>query len=269
MKLINPIVKFENVSLKRDQKIIFNDISLEIDSGKITAIVGPSGVGKTSFLRLISGQLLPDKGDVVFERESISSMSRVEVFRLRKRMGMLFQSGALFNELSVFENVALPLRVHTSLDNELIKILVSMKLESVGLRGVAEVMPSTLSGGMARRVALARAIALDPDLVMYDEPFVGQDPINLGVILSLIKRLNEAMGLTSIVVSHDLTEILSIAHHAILLAQGQIVFSGTPSQMRKSEDPMVKQFLNGNPDGPVAFRAPGPSFRDVLENCSI
>ena len=262
----NSLICFNNVSLRREEKVVLKNVNIEIPSGKITAIVGPSGAGKTTFLQLISGQLKPDTGSVVFDGELVSSKNRNELFKLRKRMGMLFQSGALFNEMNVFENIALPLRVHTSLDNELIDIVVSMKLESVGLGGIADSMPRSLSGGMARRVALARAIALDPDLVMYDEPFVGQDPINLGVILLLIKQLNAGLGLTSVVVSHDIQEIMSIAHQVIFLTQGQIAFCGTPSQMNDTNDPFVKQFLNGNPDGPVAFRASGKSFREILEN---
>mgnify|MGYP000633110636 FL=1 len=215
-------------------------------------------------LRLIGGQLKPESGDVRVDGVSVQSLKRAELFQLRKRMGMLFQSGALFAELSVFENVAFPLRVHTDLDDELIRLIVLMKLEAVGLRGAVDLVPSELSGGMQRRVALARAIALDPEMIMYDEPFAGQDPIGLGVLLSLVKQLNQALGLTSLVVSHDLQETLSIADHVIMIANNRVAFEGSPAVMQSSNAPVVQQFLHGSPDGTVRFHFPAPALEDAL-----
>ena len=255
-----PFVAIENVVFRRDQRLIYEGLTASIPRGQISAIVGPSGTGKTTLLRLIGGQLRPESGDIRVDGISVQSLKRKALFDLRKRMGMLFQSGALFTELSVFENVAFPLRVHTALDAELIRAVVLMKLEAVGLRGAVDLMPSELSGGMQRRVALARAIALDPEMVMYDEPFVGQDPIGLGVLLSLVKQLNTALGLTSIVVSHDLAETLSIADHIIMIANGCVAFEGSPQAMQASDDPLVSQFLNGSPDGPVRFHYPATSL---------
>lgn len=257
-------IEVDNVVFRRDQRVIYEGLSASIPRGKISAVVGPSGTGKTTLLRLIGGQLKPDSGDIRVDGISVQSLGRKPLFALRKRMGMLFQSGALFTELSVFENVAFPLRVHTQLDEALIRAVVLMKLEAVGLRGAVDLMPSELSGGMQRRVALARAIALDPEMIMYDEPFVGQDPIGLGVLLSLVKQLNTALGLTSIVVSHDLSETLSIADHIIMIANARVAFEGTPSAMQASDDPLVSQFLNGSPDGPVRFHYPAPAIGDQL-----
>ena len=244
--------------------MIYDGLNATVPRGKITAIVGPSGTGKTTLLRLIGGQLKPESGDVRVDGVSVQSLKRAELFQLRKRMGMLFQSGALFAELSVFENVAFPLRVHTDLDDELIRLIVLMKLEAVGLRGAVDLVPSELSGGMQRRVALARAIALDPEMIMYDEPFAGQDPIGLGVLLSLVKQLNQALGLTSLVVSHDLQETLSIADHVIMIANNRVAFEGSPAVMQSSNDPLVQQFLHGSPDGPVRFHFPAPALEDAL-----
>ncbi len=255
-----PFVAIEDVVFRRDQRLIYEGLTASIPRGKISAIVGPSGTGKTTLLRLIGGQLRPESGDIRVDGISVQGLKRKALFDLRKRMGMLFQSGALFTELSVFENVAFPLRVHTALDAELIRAVVLMKLEAVGLRGAVDLMPSELSGGMQRRVALARAIALDPEMIMYDEPFVGQDPIGLGVLLSLVKQLNTALGLTSIVVSHDLAETLSIADHIIMIANGRVAFEGSPQAMQASDDPLVSQFLNGSPDGPVRFHYPAPAL---------
>ena len=249
---------------RREQRVVYDSLSASIPCGKITAIVGPSGTGKTTLLRLIAGQLRPDSGDVRIDGVSVQSLNRSALFDLRKRMGMLFQSGALFTELNTYENVAFPLRVHTELDEDLIQIVVLMKLEAVGLRGAVDLMPSELSGGMQRRVALARAIALDPEMIMYDEPFVGQDPIGLGVLLSLIKQLNKTLGLTSLVVSHDLHETLSIADHVIMIANNRVAFEGSPAVMRASADTLVQQFLQGSPDGPVCFHLPAPRLGDVL-----
>jgi phospholipid/cholesterol/gamma-HCH transport system ATP-binding protein len=236
-------VEIQDVVFRRDQRVIYDGLTASVPRGKITAIVGPSGTGKTTLLRLIGGQLKPESGDVRVDGLSVQSLKRSALFDLRKRMGMLFQSGALFAELSVFENVAFPLRVHTDLDDDLIRLVVLMKLEAVGLRGAVDLMPSELSGGMQRRVALARAIALDPEMIMYDEPFVGQDPIGLGVLLSLVKQLNQALGLTSLVVSHDLQETLSIADHVIMIANNRVAFQGSPEIMQASDDPLVSNFF--------------------------
>lgn len=257
-------MEINNVVFRRDQRVIYDGLTASVPRGKITAIVGPSGTGKTTLLRLISGQLNPDAGDISVDGLSVRLLKRKALFDLRRRMGMLFQSGALFTELSVFENVAFPLRVHTDLDDELIRLVVSMKLEAVGLRGALDLIPSELSGGMQRRVALARAIALDPEMIMYDEPFVGQDPIGLGVLLSLVKRLNLALGLTSVVVSHDLQETLSIADHVIMIANTRVAFEGSPQDMQLSKDSLVQQFLHGRPDGPVHFHFPAAPIEDAL-----
>lgn len=258
------LIEIDALTFRRGERLIYDGITAAIPRGRITAIVGPSGTGKTTLLRLIGGQLKPTSGAVRYSGDVVHRLSRDALFRLRARMGMLFQSGALFTELSVFENVAFPLRVHTTLDEELIRLVVLMKLEAVGLRGAAELMPQALSGGMQRRVALARAIALDPEMIMYDEPFVGQDPIGLGMLLSLIKELNLALGLTSIVVSHDLKETLSIADHVLMLANQRLAFVGSPEAMQASDDPLVRQFLAGGREGPVAFHYPGPTFQEQV-----
>lgn len=263
-ELLDPFITVENVVFRRESRLIYDGISAHVPRGKITAIVGPSGAGKTTLLRLIGGQLIPGSGDIKVDGLSVNQLKRKQLFELRKRMGVLFQSGALFGELSVFDNVAFPLRVHTELDDDLIRLVVLMKLEAVGLRGAFDLMPYELSGGMQRRVALARAIALDPEMIMYDEPFVGQDPIGLGVLLALVKRLNQALDLTSIVVSHDLKETLSIADHVIMMANRVVAFEGTPQAMRGSEDRLVQQFLNGSPDGPVSFHYSAPPLLEVV-----
>jgi phospholipid/cholesterol/gamma-HCH transport system ATP-binding protein len=258
------LIKVENLTFKRGERVIFDDISLSVPKGKITAIMGPSGIGKTTLLRLIGGQILPESGDIHFEEWNIPKLGRKALYLARKKMGMLFQSGALFTDMSVFDNVAFPLREHTRLPEELIRTLVLLKLEAVGLRGASDLMPSELSGGMARRAALARAIALDPDLIMYDEPFVGQDPITMGVLVKLIRNLNDALGLTSIVVSHDVPEVMSIADWVYLLADGRIIACGSPEELRNNPDPMVQQFLQGEADGPVPFRFPAQSLEKDL-----
>lgn len=250
------LVTIKNLTFSRANRIIFDDISLHVPKGKITAIMGPSGIGKTTLLRLIGGQLYPEKGEIWFDGSNIPTLSRSKLYKARKKMSMLFQSGALFTDLNVFDNVAFPIREHTELDESLIRTLVLLKLEAVGLRGAAELMPSELSGGMARRAALARAIALDPELIMYDEPFVGQDPITMGVLVELIRNLNQALGVTSVVVSHDVPEVMSIADWVYLLAEGKVIAQGTPEDLHKAEDPRVQQFLNGDADGPVPFRYP-------------
>ncbi|MGD8174067.1 phospholipid ABC transporter ATP-binding protein MlaF [Vibrio sp. TRT 21S02] len=254
------LVTVKQLTFSRGERKIFDDVSLHVPKGKITAIMGPSGIGKTTLLRLIGGQLLPEQGEIWFDGHNIPTLSRKHLYRERKKMSMLFQSGALFTDLNVFDNVAFPLREHTELDEALLDTLVKLKLEAVGLRGAATLMPSELSGGMARRAALARAIALDPSLIMYDEPFVGQDPITMGVLVELIRNLNRALGVTSIVVSHDVPEVMSIADHVYILANGKVIAAGTPDELRNHSDPQVQQFLNGDADGPVPFRFPAQSL---------
>lgn len=260
------LVEVKNLTFKRGERVIYDNLNLQVRRGKITAIMGPSGIGKTTLLRLIGGQLIPDAGEILFDGESINRASNKDLYRLRQRMGMLFQSGALFTDLSTFDNVAFPIREHTHLPEPLIRKLVLMKLEAVGLRGAADLMPSELSGGMARRAALARAISLDPDLIMYDEPFTGQDPISMGVIVSLIKKLNQALNLTSIVVSHDVTEVLSIADYAYIVADKRIIAEGNPQELWASQDPQVVQFLAGKADGPVRFHYPAKAYTEELFN---
>lgn len=241
-------------------RTIFDGLDITARRGRITAFMGPSGTGKTTLLRLITGQSYAERGSVrVFGRE-VTSMSTAELFALRQRMGMLFQNGALLTDLDVYENVAFPLRAHTDLPESLIRQLVLTKLHAVGLRGAARLVPSELSGGMARRVALARAIVMDPEILIYDEPFVGLDPISMGVICRLIKQMNEALGITSIVVSHDVHELGSIAHDSFLLSGGKVVASGTPEELNRSEVPEVRQFMGGQADGPVPFHYPARDY---------
>ncbi len=260
----NDLVTVNNLTFSRGNRMIFDGIDLHVPEGKVTAIMGPSGIGKTTLLRLIGGQLYPEQGEIWFDGDNIPTLSRKKLYHARKKMSMLFQSGALFTDLNVFDNVAFPLREHTKLSEDLIRTMVLLKLEAVGLRGAAQLMPSELSGGMARRAALARAIALDPDLIMYDEPFVGQDPITMGVLVELISNLNQALGLTSIVVSHDVPEVMSIADWVYLLANGKIIAFGSPEDLRKNPDPRVQQFLQGDADGPVPFSYPSQSIEKDL-----
>ncbi len=262
----NDLVTVNNLTFSRGNRTIFDGIDLHVPEGKVTAIMGPSGIGKTTLLRLIGGQLYPEQGQIWFDGDNIPTLSRKKLYNARKKMSMLFQSGALFTDLNVFDNVAFPLREHTNLSEDLIRTMVLLKLEAVGLRGAAQLMPSELSGGMARRAALARAIALDPDLIMFDEPFVGQDPITMGVLVELIKDLNQALGLTSIVVSHDVPEVMSIADWVYLLADGKIIAFGTPEELSQNPDPRVQQFLQGDADGPVPFRFPAQSIEKDLFN---
>lgn len=260
------MVEVKNLHFSRGNTDIFRGVDLQIPLGKITAIMGPSGTGKTTLLKLIGGQLVPDRGQVLIDGQDVHQLSRRSLFKLRRRMGMLFQSGALFSDLSVFENVAFPLRVHTDLPDAMIRDIVLIKLESVGLRGARELMPAELSGGMTRRVALARAIALDPDLIMYDEPFAGQDPISMGVLVNLIRRLNDALGMTALVVSHDIKETLTIADYVYVIADGKVMAQGTPEALNAESDPRVAQFIHGKPDGPVPFHYPAPDFAgDILD----
>ncbi|PMH42530.1 ABC transporter ATP-binding protein [Vibrio sp. 10N.286.49.B3] len=260
------LVTINGLTFSRGSRRIFDDISLQVPRGKTTAIMGPSGIGKTTLLRLIGGQLAPQSGEIWFDGDNIPTLSRKRLYQARKKMSMLFQSGALFTDLNIFDNVAFPLREHTALDESFIRTIVLLKLEAVGLRGAAELMPSELSGGMARRAALARSIALDPELIMYDEPFVGQDPITMGVLVELIRSLNQALGVTSIVVSHDVPEVMSIADLVYLLADGRIIAKGTPEELSQNPDPMVQQFLNGDADGPVPFRFPADTLEKDLFN---
>ena len=256
------LVEIDNLTFKRGERTIYDGISLKVPKGKITAVMGPSGIGKTTLLRLMGGQLLPDEGDVKFDGKSIVSMSRKSLYETRRRMSMLFQSGALFTDMSVFDNVAFPLREHTSLSEDIIATIVALKLQAVGLRDAAKLMPSELSGGMARRAALARAIALDPDLIMFDEPFAGQDPISMGVLVKLIRELNDALNLTSVVVTHDVTEVLTIADYIYILADKRIIGEGTAQQIKDSDSELVQQFLKGKADGPVPFHYPASDLKE-------
>jgi phospholipid/cholesterol/gamma-HCH transport system ATP-binding protein len=256
------LVELRHLTFGYGERVILDDISLVVPRGKVTALMGASGGGKTTILRLIGGQNRAQSGQTLFDGQDIGPMNQTELYAARRRMGMLFQFGALFADLSVFENVAFPLREHTDLPEPLIRDIVLMKLNAVGLRGARELMPSDLSGGMARRIALARAIALDPELVMYDEPFSGLDPISLGTAARLIRQLNDSMGLTSIFVSHELEQTFAIADHVIILANGKIATQGTPVQVRQSTDPLVYQYVNALSDGPVRFHYPGPTVAD-------
>lgn len=263
------ILKIKDLTYSRGDRIIFDQLELEIPKGKVTAIMGPSGTGKTTLLKLIGGQLTPDKGSIDFDGENIHQLSSEQLYNSRRKMGMLFQSGALFTDINVFENVAFPLREHTDLPEPIIRAIVLIKLEAVGLRGARNLMPAELSGGMARRAALARAIALDPLMIMYDEPFAGQDPISMGVLVELIALLNKAMGLTSIVVSHDVTEVVSIADYVYLLSNGKVIGQGTPEQLQSEPSPRVSQFMQGLADGPVPFHFPAKDYiADLLDTAS-
>ena len=258
------LVQIEGLSFSHGDRKIYDNISLDIQKGKITALMGPSGIGKTTLLRLIGGQIKPEQGHIYFDGHDVPNLKRAELYQLRRRMSMLFQSGALFSELNVFDNVAFPLREHTRLPEELIRTIVLMKLESVGLRGAAQLMPSQLSGGMARRAALARSIALDPELVMYDEPFAGLDPISLGVIGQSIRQLNDALGAASVLVTHDVSESLAIVDYVYFIGEGRVVAEGTPDEIRNSDDPYVHQFVQSEADGPVRFHYPAPAYLDAL-----
>jgi len=259
-----PLIEIRNLHFSRSGRKIFDGVDMDIPRNKITAIMGPSGTGKTTLLRLIGGQLRPDSGTIVVDRMNVPELSHRELYKLRKRMGMLFQSGALLTDLNVYDNVAFPVREHTKLPESMIRSLVLMKLEAVGLRGARKLMPSELSGGMARRVALARAIALDPMMIMYDEPFTGQDPISMGVLVQLIRLLNDALSMTSIVVSHDVKETCTIADLIFVISQGKVVASGSPEELQNSDSPWVKQFIHGLPDGPVPFHYPAAEYLEDL-----
>lgn len=258
------LVDIQNMTFKRDERVIYDDISLSIPKGKVTAIMGPSGIGKTTLLRLIGGQLKPNSGNILFDGKNIPTLSRTDLYEERKRMSMLFQSGALFTDMNVFDNIAFPIREHTKLSEKIIEKIVLLKLEAVGLRGARSLKPSELSGGMARRVALARSIALDPELILYDEPFAGQDPISMGVIVRLIKALSESLGLTSVVVSHDVQEVMSIADYIYIIADKKIIGQGTPDEIHQQTSPLVQQFVKGEADGPVAFHFPAADIASEL-----
>jgi len=254
----------EGLHFNYGARIIADGLDIEIESGKITTIMGPSGTGKTTLLRMVGGQVTPHRGDVVFDGKSIPGLSKRKLLEARKSMGMLFQGSALFTGLSAYDNVAFPIREHTELSEQMVRHLVLSKLEAVGLRGAAELMPAELSGGMARRVALARAIALDPRLMMYDEPFVGQDPITMGVITRLIRLLNDSLGMTSIIVSHDVHEVMAISDFVYMVSGGKVIASGTPKQLQESDSPWAQQFLRAEPDGPVSFQYPAADYKNDL-----
>jgi len=260
----SPLVEVKDLHFGYGARQVLRGVNLSVPRGKVVAIMGGSGCGKTTLLRLIGGQLRARGGAVRVFGEPIHELDREGLYRLRRRMGMLFQFGALFTDISVFDNVAFPLREHTDLPEELIRDLVLMKLHAVGLRGAANLKPSELSGGMARRVALARTVALDPQIIMYDEPFAGLDPISLGVIGQLIRRLNDALGASSIVVTHDVQESLKIVDYIYFVSEGAVVAEGTPDEIRASTDPWVHQFLWAEPDGPVPFQYPAPAYADAL-----
>lgn len=258
------LVELKDVYFNRGNTVIYEGVNLQVPRGKITAIMGPSGCGKTTMLRLIGGQLKPRSGSIDFAGHQVPELSRGELYELRKRMSMLFQSGALFTDMSVSDNVAFPILEHTKLPREIVDTIVKMKLQAVGLRGAGGLQPDELSGGMARRAALARAIALDPELIMYDEPFTGQDPISMGMIVKLIRSLNQTLGLTSIIVSHDIHETMGIADHVAIIANKQVVAQGPPQALLDHESALVRQFLNGEPDGPVPFHYQANNYLDDL-----
>jgi phospholipid/cholesterol/gamma-HCH transport system ATP-binding protein len=260
----SPIVEIRNLGYAVGGRPIFDGLDMDIPRGKVTAVMGPSGTGKTTLLRLVTGQVHADTGSIHVAGEDMRNLKRADLYALRRRMGMLFQNGALLTDFNVFENVAFPIREHTDLSERLIRQLVLIKLEAVGLRGAADLMPAELSGGMGRRVALARAIVMDPEILIYDEPFVGLDPISMGVILRLIRRLNDTLGLTSIVVSHDVQEISAVSDNVFLLSAGKVVARGSPQELRANPSEVVRQFVGGLPDGPVAFHYPASDYYGQL-----
>ena len=258
------VIEISGLKYRRGEKLIFDRLNIDILRGKVTAIMGPSGTGKTTLLRIMTGQVLPDRGRVMVDGRNIMRLTSAELFELRKEMGFLFQNGALFTDNSVYENVAFPLREHTTLPQSLIRQIVLMKLQAVGLRGAWNLMPAELSGGMARRVALARAIALDPKIIFYDEPVTGLDPISMGVIVRLIRQLNDSLGLTSIIVSHDVEEVSSVADQSYLISEGKVVAYGTPKELEQNKSAWVHQFMKGLADGPVPFHYPAPDLAAQL-----
>ena len=258
------LIEIRDLDYTRGRRQIFRGLNITIKRGQITAIMGPSGTGKTTLLNLITRQLRPDRGSIVVDGINISALNQKELYRFRRRFGMLFQNGALLTDLSVFENVAFPLREHTKLPNRLIRHIVLTKLHAVGLRGAADMMPSELSGGMARRIALARAMVMDPDILIYDEPFVGLDPISMGVIVRLVRQMNDALGISSILVSHDVQEIAAVADCSYLIADGKVAASGSPDELSNTSSEVVKQFMHGIADGPVAFHYAAPNYAEQL-----
>jgi len=257
----DPIIDIRGLKYRRGEKLIFDNLDISIERGKVTAIMGPSGTGKTTLLRIMTGQVLPDRGKVLVDGKNVPTLSADDLFELRKEMVFLFQNGALFTDYSVYENVVFPLREHTDLPESLVRHVGLMKLQAVGLRGAAELMPTELSGGMARRVALARAIALDPKIIFYDEPFTGLDPISMGVIVRLIRELNDSLGLTSIIVSHDVEEVSSVSDHSYLISEGKVVAYGTPEELERNKSAWVRQFMKGLSDGPVPFHYPAADLK--------
>lgn len=261
----DPIIRINNVSFQRDDKVILNDVSMDIQRGSIVAIMGPSGVGKTTILRLISGQLQPSSGSIEVNGKKVSDLSRHELYECRKDIGVLLQNGALFTDLTVFENIATPLREHTDLTEEAISERVLAKLESVGLTGTQELMPHSLSGGMARRVALARAVILNPKIVLFDEPMTGLDPIAMSTVGRLIRETNDKLGLTSVIVTHNVEQMKKLVDYCYILASAKLIAEGSPQALMHNEDPAVDQFMNGRVDGPISFRyqnSPGSSPAD-------
>ena len=256
------LVELRHLTFGYGERVILDDVSLNVPRGKVTALMGASGGGKTTIMRLIGGQNRAQKGQMLFDGQDVTPLGQAQLYGVRRRMGMLFQFGALFADLSVYDNVAFPLREHTNLSDEMVNDIVLMKLNAVGLRGARDMMPQELSGGMARRVALARAIALDPELVMYDEPFSGIDPISVGTSAKLIRQLNDSMGLTSLFVSHEIEQTFAIADHVIILANGKVAAQGTPQEVLHSTDPLVYQYVNALPEGPVRFHYPAVTVED-------
>lgn len=258
------IIKIRDLDYSRGQRQIFKDLNVDIPRGKVTAIMGPSGTGKTTLLRLITRQIRPDRGTILIDGINIGELSQKELYVVRRRFGMLFQNGALLTDYSVFENVAFPLREHTRLPNRLIRHIVLTKLHAVGLRGAADMSPAELSGGMARRVALARAMVMDPEILIYDEPFVGLDPISMGVIVRLVRKMNDALGISSILVSHDVQEIATVADQSYLISDGKVAASGSPDELSNTSSELVRQFMHGMADGPVAFHFSAPDYAEQL-----
>lgn len=258
------LIEIHDLDYSRGHRPIFKGLNIAIPKGRVTAIMGPSGTGKTTLLRLITRQLVPDNGRIFVEGVDIATLNQKELYRLRRRFGMLFQNGALLTDISVFENVAFPLREHTQLPNRLIRHIVLTKLHAVGLRGAADMMPAELSGGMARRVALARAMVMDPDILIYDEPFVGLDPISMGVIVRLVRKMNDALGISSILVSHDVQEIATVSDRSYLISDGKVAASGSPDELQNTSSELVRQFMHGMADGPVAFHFAAPDYAEQL-----
>jgi phospholipid/cholesterol/gamma-HCH transport system ATP-binding protein len=258
------LIEIEGLMYSRGQRVIFKDMNLTIKRGEITALMGPSGTGKTTLLRLITRQLIPQQGRILVDGVDIASLNRTKLYEMRRRFGMLFQNGALLTDINVFENVAFPLREHTKLSNRLIRHIVLTKLHAVGLRGAADMMPAALSGGMARRVALARAMVMDPEILIYDEPFVGLDPISMGVIVRLVRRMNDTLDITSIIVSHDVAEVSTVADRSYLISDGKVAASGSPDELNAATSELVRQFMHGMADGPVAFHFDAPNYAEQL-----